>query len=142
MCLYFWFEHQPFWAPSSVRAAQAERESFGRLLLGPEHCGLADAFRARHPGVTAYTYWDHKTRARERNSGWRLDYCLVRPACVPARRPVCQWDAAPVRQGAQVPKSALCLGACTSELLKILQVPPVRGSVHIAGCMLDSSRFS
>ncbi|KAK9845495.1 hypothetical protein WJX81_007950 [Elliptochloris bilobata] len=55
-----------------------ERESFGRLLLGT--CGFVDAFRARHPGVTAYTYWDHKTRARERNSGWRLDYCLVSEA--------------------------------------------------------------
>ena len=71
--------------PAQLRAAQAERESFGRLLLGPEQCGFVDAFRARHPGVTAYTYWDHKTRARERNSGWRLDYCLVRPAWVPVQ---------------------------------------------------------
>ena len=58
------------------RAVQAERESFGRLLLG--ECGFVDAFRTKHPGVTAYSYWDHKTRARERNSGWRLDYCLAR----------------------------------------------------------------
>ena len=76
------------WARCSTAGrSQAERESFGRLLLGPEQCGLVDAFRARHPGVTAYTYWDHKTRARERGVGWRLDYCLVRPAQLAARPP-------------------------------------------------------
>lgn len=34
-----------------------------------------DTFRAFYPQKTdAYTYWDQKTRARDRNVGWRLDY--------------------------------------------------------------------
>ncbi|HVT75350.1 MAG TPA: exodeoxyribonuclease III [Candidatus Paceibacterota bacterium] len=37
-----------------------------------------DIFRAAHPGKTgAYTYWDMKTFARERNVGWRIDYFFV-----------------------------------------------------------------
>lgn len=34
-----------------------------------------DIFREFYPDkVGAYTYWDQKTRARDRNVGWRLDY--------------------------------------------------------------------
>ena len=34
-----------------------------------------DTFRKFYPDkVGAYTYWDQKTRARDRNVGWRLDY--------------------------------------------------------------------
>lgn len=34
-----------------------------------------DTFRKFYPEkIGAYTYWDQKTRARERNVGWRLDY--------------------------------------------------------------------
>ncbi|MEI8270185.1 MAG: exodeoxyribonuclease III [bacterium] len=34
-----------------------------------------DTFRKFYPEkVGAYTYWDQKTRSRERNTGWRLDY--------------------------------------------------------------------
>lgn len=37
--------------------------------------GYFDAFRHLHPNKKeAYTYWDMKTRARDRNVGWRLDY--------------------------------------------------------------------
>lgn len=40
--------------------------------------GYVDAFRHLHPEKTgAYTYWDMKTRARERNVGWRIDYFFV-----------------------------------------------------------------
>lgn len=40
-----------------------------------EQHGYIDAFRHFHPNREhAYTYWDMKTRARERNVGWRLDY--------------------------------------------------------------------
>jgi len=39
--------------------------------------GFVDAFRMfnREPGQ--YTWWDQKTRARERNVGWRIDYFFV-----------------------------------------------------------------
>lgn len=37
--------------------------------------GYIDTFRAMFPDtVGAYTYWDMKTRARDRNVGWRIDY--------------------------------------------------------------------
>lgn len=40
--------------------------------------GFVDVFRAHNPGKTgAYTYWDMKTFARERNVGWRIDYFFV-----------------------------------------------------------------
>ena len=37
--------------------------------------GWVDVFRHFNPGkLDAYTYWDMKTFARERNVGWRIDY--------------------------------------------------------------------
>lgn len=37
-----------------------------------------DTFRISHPDTkNAYTYWDMKTFARERNVGWRIDYFFV-----------------------------------------------------------------
>jgi exodeoxyribonuclease-3 len=39
--------------------------------------GYVDTFRmfSKEPGQ--YTWWDYKTRARERNVGWRIDYFFV-----------------------------------------------------------------
>lgn len=40
--------------------------------------GYVDTFRHFNPTkVGAYTYWDQKTAARERNVGWRIDYFFV-----------------------------------------------------------------
>lgn len=40
--------------------------------------GYVDIFRKENPEKTgAYTYWDMKTFARERNVGWRIDYFFV-----------------------------------------------------------------
>lgn len=40
--------------------------------------GFVDTFRHLHPNKKdAYTYWDQKTRARDRNVGWRIDYFFV-----------------------------------------------------------------
>jgi exodeoxyribonuclease-3 len=37
-----------------------------------------DTFRHFHPeAVDTYTWWDMKTRARDRNKGWRIDYFFV-----------------------------------------------------------------
>lgn len=42
--------------------------------------GFVDTFRNLHPNKTgAYTYWDLKSSARDRNVGWRLDYFFVSP---------------------------------------------------------------
>lgn len=54
-----------------------ERESFGQLL----DAGFVDTFRARHPDVTgAYSWWSYRFRARQNNTGWRIDYFLVSDA--------------------------------------------------------------
>lgn len=42
--------------------------------------GYVDVFRHFNPTKTgAYTYWDMKTFARERNVGWRIDYFFISP---------------------------------------------------------------
>ena len=42
-----------------------------------EALGYIDTFRYFHPEKVQYSYWDMKTRARERNVGWRIDYIFV-----------------------------------------------------------------
>ena len=51
-----------------------ERNSFSALL----DSGFTDTFRIRNPDVTeAYTWWSYMFHAREKNTGWRIDYFLV-----------------------------------------------------------------
>lgn len=42
-----------------------------------EPSGFIDAFRKLHPEKVQYSYWDMKTRARDRNVGWRIDYFFI-----------------------------------------------------------------
>lgn len=43
-----------------------------------EGAGFIDTFRLLHPDTPdQYTWWDMKTRARDRNIGWRIDYFFV-----------------------------------------------------------------
>jgi exodeoxyribonuclease-3 len=35
--------------------------------------GFTDVFRHKNPTKVAYSYWDMKSRARDRNVGWRID---------------------------------------------------------------------
>ena len=39
--------------------------------------GFIDTFRTQYPTEVRYSWWDQKTRARERNVGWRIDYIFV-----------------------------------------------------------------
>ena len=39
--------------------------------------GYVDTFRQFNKKPGNYTWWDYKTRARERNTGWRLDYFFI-----------------------------------------------------------------
>lgn len=39
--------------------------------------GYVDAFRMFDQSGEKYTWWDQKSRARERNKGWRIDYFFV-----------------------------------------------------------------
>ena len=48
-----------------------ERGKFNELL----GAGLLDTFRYFYPDkAEAYSWWSYRFRARERNSGWRIDY--------------------------------------------------------------------
>ena len=42
-----------------------------------EVAGFIDTFRALYPKEIRYSWWDQKTRSRERNVGWRIDYVFV-----------------------------------------------------------------
>lgn len=49
--------------------------------------GYTDVFRHFNPNKKdAYTYWDMKTRARDRNVGWRIDYFFVSQSLLPKVR--------------------------------------------------------
>ncbi len=51
-----------------------ERAKFSTLLAS----GFTDTFRYFHPDDTdRYSWWSYRTRARERNAGWRIDYFLT-----------------------------------------------------------------
>jgi exodeoxyribonuclease-3 len=42
-----------------------------------EEAGFIDTFRLFDEGEDNFTWWSYRTRARERNAGWRLDYFYV-----------------------------------------------------------------
>jgi exodeoxyribonuclease-3 len=49
--------------------------------------GYIDTFRHFHPdAVDHYSWWDMRTRARDRNAGWRIDYFIVTPDVLPRCR--------------------------------------------------------
>jgi exodeoxyribonuclease III len=41
--------------------------------------GYVDAFRHLNGDLEQYTWWSYRTRARERNVGWRIDYHVINP---------------------------------------------------------------
>ena len=47
-----------------------EREKF-TALLGE---GFIDTFRTLHPDDVVYSWWSYRFKAREKNTGWRIDY--------------------------------------------------------------------
>ncbi|RAP47720.1 MAG: exodeoxyribonuclease III, partial [Methanosphaera sp. rholeuAM6] len=42
-----------------------------------EEAGFIDTFRLFDEGENNFTWWSYRTKARERNAGWRLDYFYV-----------------------------------------------------------------
>jgi exodeoxyribonuclease-3 len=45
--------------------------------------GFIDAFRILYPDRIQYTWWSYRSNARQRNTGWRLDYFLVSANLLP-----------------------------------------------------------
>ncbi|MDM9632734.1 exodeoxyribonuclease III [Robiginitalea aurantiaca] len=58
---------------------QTEIDGMDRLQAS----GLVDIYRERNPDREAYTYWSYRFKARERNTGWRIDYFLISPELRP-----------------------------------------------------------
>ena len=50
-----------------------ERDDFTRLLSR----GFTDSFRALYADEVKYSWWSYKFKAREKNTGWRIDYFVV-----------------------------------------------------------------
>ena len=50
-----------------------EREKMTQLL----DSGFSDTFRTLYPEQVTYSWWSYRFRARERNTGWRIDYFLI-----------------------------------------------------------------
>lgn len=54
--------------------SDAERGKMTELLSA----GFTDTFRYFYPDLPdAYSWWSYRMRARERNTGWRIDYFIV-----------------------------------------------------------------
>ena len=50
-----------------------EREKMTQLLGN----GFIDTFRTLYPEQVTYSWWSYRFRAREKNTGWRIDYFLI-----------------------------------------------------------------
>ena len=50
-----------------------EREKMSQLLSN----GFIDTFRTLYPEQVTYSWWSYRFRAREKNTGWRIDYFLI-----------------------------------------------------------------
>lgn len=58
----------------SAGFSDQERAAFTRLLEN----GFTDSFRYLHPDAKdRYSWWSYRFKARERNTGWRIDYFVV-----------------------------------------------------------------
>jgi exodeoxyribonuclease-3 len=56
-----------------------EREAMTAFLAR----GYVDVFRHLYPDTVKYSWWSYRTRGRERNVGWRLDYYCVNKDFMP-----------------------------------------------------------
>ncbi|ADQ15146.1 exodeoxyribonuclease III [Halanaerobium hydrogeniformans] len=52
---------------------EIEREWLDKL----ENHGFIDTYRYFYPDKETYSWWSYRTRARERNAGWRIDYHFI-----------------------------------------------------------------
>jgi exodeoxyribonuclease-3 len=60
----------------SIFHTDEERARFRRLL----DAGWVDLFRAAHPDVQAFSWWDYRAGAFHRRQGLRIDFLLASPA--------------------------------------------------------------
>ena len=65
--------HDPVGNAKSSGFLPEEREWIGNFI----DSGFIDSFRLFHPEPHKYSWWSYRFRSRERNKGWRIDYCMV-----------------------------------------------------------------
>ena len=56
-----------------------EREQITKILS----LGYTDTFRYKYPEKNSYTWWPYMNNLRERDIGWRIDYCFVTKSLKP-----------------------------------------------------------
>lgn len=56
-----------------------ERGKFTALLAA----GFKDTFRELHPDEQVFSWWSYRFHAREKNTGWRIDYFVVSERLMP-----------------------------------------------------------
>ncbi len=70
-------------APIDIARPKENANSIGFLPIERawvdrvQESGFIDTFRALHPEMVKYSWWDMKTGSRDRNVGWRIDYFFV-----------------------------------------------------------------
>jgi len=57
----------------SAGFSDEERNAFTKLL----EAGFVDSYRELYPESVKYSWWSYRTKARERDIGWRIDYFVV-----------------------------------------------------------------
>lgn len=71
--------------PSANRRSAGFTDEERAELTALLDSGFRDTFRTLHPDARdAYTWWSYMGKARERNTGWRIDYFLVSDRLMPA----------------------------------------------------------
>lgn len=67
--------HDPVGNKNSSGFLPEEREWLSKFIDN----GFTDTFRVFHPEPHQYSWWTFRAAARERNKGWRIDYCMSTP---------------------------------------------------------------
>lgn len=79
--------HDPKKWSGEVLCSDAERAAFAALLAW----GLTDVFRAHHPALRAFSWWDYRGAQFFKDQGLRIDHFLA-DAAVAARVTACTID--------------------------------------------------
>jgi exodeoxyribonuclease III len=58
---------------NSIGFLPVEREWISKVIKN----GFVDTWRFQNPETVKYSWWDMKTRARDRDVGWRIDYIFT-----------------------------------------------------------------
>lgn len=67
--------HDPIGNKNSSGFLPEEREWMSKFL----DLGFIDSFREFNLEPNQYSWWTFRAAARERNKGWRIDYCMATP---------------------------------------------------------------